>query len=346
MPVSILEQEINEQPEAIERLLHEETAQAQKLAALLRGRFDYVLIAARGTSDNAARYAQYTFGTYNRLPVALATPSLFTLYDRPPLLSGALVIGISQSGQSPDIGAVVAEGRRQGRPTIAITNDLTSPLAQAAEYVLPLHAGPERAIAATKTYTTSLGALALFSAALAEDQERIAQLQRLPELMRQALAGLAPVMVRAERYRYMGHCVVIGRGFNYATAFEIALKIKELTRTVAEPYSSADFRHGPIAMVGSGFPVLVITPSDTVAEDIRALISDLQRLGSELLLISDDETVLQQAQIPLPHPIHIPEWLTPLVAVLSGQLFSLALAQAKGLNPDQPAGLKKVTETL
>jgi glucosamine--fructose-6-phosphate aminotransferase (isomerizing) len=344
--VSILEQEINEQPEAVRRLLDQEIGLVQHLAASLQGQFDYVLIAARGTSDNAARYAQYTFGAYNRLQVALATPSLFTLYERPPLLTGALVIGISQSGQSPDIGAVVAEGRRQGRPTIAITNDPASPLALTAEYVIPIHAGPERAIAATKTYTTSLAALALFSTALAEDEERLAQLQRLPGLMQQTLADLAPVMTRAERYRYMGHCAVIGRGYNFATAFEIALKIKELTRIVAEPYSSADFRHGPIAMVGQGFPVLVVAPNDTVSDDIHRLVRDLKGLGAELLLISEDEAVLGQAQLPLALPPNIPEWLTPLVAVLPGQLFSLALAAAKGLNPDQPAGLKKVTETL
>lgn len=346
MSASILEQEINEQPEAIQRLFDQEADHAQHLAASLRDRFNYVVIAARGTSDNAARYAQYTFGVYNRLPVALATPSLFTLYERPPLLTGALVIGISQSGQSPDIGAVISEGRRQGQPTIAITNDPTSPLAQAAEHVIPLHAGPEQAVAATKTYTTSLGALALLSAALAADNERLAQLQRLPQLMSQALLNLAPVMVRVERYRYMAHCVVIGRGYNYATAFEIALKIKELTRTVAEPYSSADFRHGPIAMVGQGFPVLVVAPSGTVSDDIRVLVGDLKGLGSELLLISEDASLLGQAQLPMPLPAGLPEWLTPLVAVLPGQLFSLALAQAKGLSPDQPAGLKKVTETL
>jgi glucosamine--fructose-6-phosphate aminotransferase (isomerizing) len=346
MSASILEQEINEQPLALQRLFDQETERAQRLAASLRGRFDYVLIAARGTSDNAARYAQYVFGVYNRVPVALATPSLFTLYDRPPRLNGALVIGISQSGQSPDIAAVIAEARRQGRPTLTITNDSASPLALAAEEVIPIHAGPERAIAATKTYTTSLAALALLSAALAEDEERSAQLQRLPDLMRQTLDGLAPVMVRAERYRYMGHCVVIGRGYNYATAFEIALKIKELTRTVAEPYSSADFRHGPIAMVGRGFPVLVVAPGDTVSDDIRALVNDLKGLESELLLISEDGSLLNQAQFPLPLPANIPAWLTPLAAVLPGQRFSLALAQAKGLDPDQPIGLKKVTETL
>ena len=192
----------------------------------------------------------------------------------------------------------------------------------------------------------SLALSLLLSAALAADNERLAQLQRLPQLMSQALLNLAPVMVRVERYRYMAHCVVIGRGFNYATAFEIALKIKELTRTVAEPYSSADFRHGPIAMVGQGFPVLVVAPSGTVSDDIRALVADLKGLGSELLLISEDASLLSQAQLPMSLPAGLPEWLTPLVAVLPGQLFSLALAQAKGLSPDQPAGLKKVTETL
>ncbi|NJN98734.1 MAG: SIS domain-containing protein [Anaerolineales bacterium] len=346
MSASILEQEINEQPAAIQRLLDNETEHVQRLADSLRGRFDYILIAARGTSDNAARYAQYAFGVYNRVPIALASPSLFTLYDRPPLLNGALVVGISQSGQSPDIGAVITEARRQGRPTLAITNDPASPLAQAAEEVISLHAGPERAIAATKTYTTSLAALALLSAALAADEERYAQLQQLPQLMSQTLTGLAPLMARAERYRYMGHCVVIGRGYNFATAFEIALKIKELTRIVAEPYSSADFRHGPIAMVGQGFPTLVVAPTDTVTDDLQTLVHDLKNLGAELLLISEDATLLGQAQLPLPLPPHIPTWLTPLVAVLPGQCFSLALAQAKGLNPDQPVGLKKVTETL
>jgi glutamine---fructose-6-phosphate transaminase (isomerizing) len=164
--------------------------------------------------------------------------------------------------------------------------------------------------------------------------------------MRQTLTQLDVMMARVERYRYMGHCVVIGRGYNYATACEVALKIKELTRIVAEPYSSADFRHGPIAMVGNGFPVLIVAPTDTVSDDIRILVDELKQLGSELLLISEDESLLNQAHLAMPLPSGLPEWLTPLVAVLPGQLFSLALAQAKGLNPDQPKGLKKVTETL
>lgn len=343
---SMLEQEILEQPDVIHRLLDAEGENVAGLARSLRGQFEYVTIAARGTSDNAARYAQYLFGAYNRLQVALATPSLFSIYRRPPKLEGALVIGVSQSGQSPDIVEVVAEGRVQGRPTIAITNDPASPLAKAAEHLIQLHAGAERAVAASKTYTASLAALALFSCLLAGDPERLEQLKRIPLSMGQTIQGLGPVLPRVERYRYMNYGVVIGRGFNYSTVFEIALKIKELTRIVTEPYSSADFRHGPIALVGAGFPVIVVAPSGEVSADLQSLIGELTALNSELLVISDQQPLLEQAHLALPLPSGLPEWLTPLVAVIPGQLFGMALAQARGLDPDRPVGLRKVTETL
>jgi glucosamine--fructose-6-phosphate aminotransferase (isomerizing) len=341
-----LEKEISEQPEVMARLLERETENVGRLAAELRGRFEYVIIAARGTSDNAARYAKYLFGVHNQLQVALATPSLFTMYKQPPRMEGALVVGISQSGQSPDIVSVVAEGARQGRPTLAITNEIGSPLAEAAGRVIPLHAGEERAVAATKTYTAALTALALFSALLADGTDRVEQLRLMPERVRQTLAGIAPLRERFERYRYMTHCAVLGRGYNYATCFEIALKVKELTRVVAEPYSSADFRHGPIAMVQEGFPVLLVVPRGAVVEDIRALIDDLRELKAEQLIISDEAELLDGAHLALPLPPGVPEWLTPLVSVLPGQLFGLTLAQVKGLDPDRPIGLKKVTETL
>jgi glucosamine--fructose-6-phosphate aminotransferase (isomerizing) len=240
MPTSLLRTEIYEQPAAIQCLLDNQTSAVQAMAERLRDHFDGILIAARGTSDNAARYAQYLFGAHNRLPVALATPSLFTLYQHPPRLKHLLVVGISQSGQSPDIVAVLSEASRQGQPTIAITNEPDSPLAQAAAHVIPLCAGAERAVAA-----------------LANDRERLAELQRIPLLAQHTLDGLSSALDHVERYRYMNRCAVLGRGYNYATAFEIALKVKELTGVVAEPYSSADFRHGPVAIVHAGFPVLV-----------------------------------------------------------------------------------------
>jgi len=344
--MSYLEEEIAEQPQVLARLLAEESARAKEIARAIQGRApQFVLIAARGTSDHAATYGKYLLAATCGLPVALAAPSLFTIYRRPPRLQGALVVGISQSGRSPDIVEVVAEGRRQGALTLGITNDPQSPLGQAAELCLPCHAGEERSVAATKTYTAQLAALALVAVALAGDGQMWAQLERLPEWVGHAL-GLAPAMPqRVERFRYMERCVLIGRGYNYATALEIALKLKELTYVVAEPYSSADFRHGPIAMVEPGFPVLMVAPSGAVYPDLVALARELRELGAELVMVSDQREALALAQTGLALPEAVPEWLSPVVAVVPGQLFAAALTRAKGYDQDQPRGLQKVTRT-
>jgi glucosamine--fructose-6-phosphate aminotransferase (isomerizing) len=343
---SILNSEINQQPAVILELLSQETDSVKKIASSIKGKFSYVVIAARGTSDNAARYAQYLLGAHNQVQVALATPSLFSIYKTPPALSHALVVGISQSGQSPDIVSVLAEARVQNRPTIAITNDVSSPLAQQADFIIPNHAQKEYAIAATKTYTSSLAALAMLSCALENNPARWNELAKVPDSIQQTITGLKDVIRHTERYRYMEHCTVLGRGYNYSTAFEVALKVKELTRIVAEPYSSADFRHGPIATVTQGFPVIMIAPKGSILADLTELFDQLRNLQAELLVISDDENLLKQAALPLRIPSTLPEWLTPLVAILPGQLFALNLAIARGLSPDAPAGLRKVTETL
>jgi glutamine---fructose-6-phosphate transaminase (isomerizing) len=342
----ILEREILEQPEVIRAFLKSEEGNARGIARKVRGRFSYVLIAARGSSDNAARYAQYLFGLQHRIQVALATPSLFTMYETPPNLSGALVIGISQSGQSPDIVSVLAEAKKQGQPTLAITNDATSPLAQTSDDILPLNAGSEVAVAATKTYTTSLAALALLSCCLDDNQSNLEALTEIPDQMQKTLDCLGQAMSHVERYRYMNQCAVIGRGLNYATAFETALKIKELTSVVAEPYSSADFRHGPIATATPGFPVFVVAPRGAIYQDTHSLISELQRRRAELLVISDDPDALDAADLALPFTPGLPEWLTPLVAITASQRFALQLTLEKGLNPDSPEGLLKITETF
>lgn len=343
--MSILRSEIDEQPDVIASLLREESSNIKLICKEISGRFKYVVIAARGTSDNAARYAQYLFGAYNQLQVALATPSLFTIYGCPPDLSNALIIGISQSGQSPDIVSVIKEGKRQGCPTLAITNNPGSPLALEAHYVIPLHAGIEKAIAATKTYTSSLAAMALFSCWLKKDAVRLNALNAIPIYIKNAIMSIEPRLEHIERYRYMEHCTVIGRGYNYSTAFEIALKVKELTGVVAEPYSSADFRHGPIATVNSGFPVFLIAPKGAISMDLSELMTQLTQRGAEKIIISDDPDILTLAQFPLSIPAAIPEWLSPLVAVIPGQLFGMQLAIERGRNPDNPQGLSKVTET-
>src|SRR6184192_266073 len=172
--MSWVEAELREQPAALERFLAAESAHVEDIArGLVRDDVRYLLIVSRGSSSNVARYMQYLFGTVNRLPVSFATPSLYTVYDAPPALGPAAAIGISQSGASPDVVAVLEEARTQKRPTLAITNDPDSPLARAADYVLPLHAGEERAVAATKTYLNSLAAIALLSAVALGDKERL-----------------------------------------------------------------------------------------------------------------------------------------------------------------------------
>lgn len=344
--MSRLLQEIMEQPAVLEGLLRTEYSTIREVANVIRQRnVRAVLIAARGTSDNAATYAKYIWGAFNGLPVMLAAPSLYTLYQKPPRLYDTLVVGISQSGMSPDVVAVVEDGRAQGMLTLAITNDPQSRLARAAEYVLPCQAGEERSVAATKSYTAELMVIALLSVALAEDNRRLEEIRSVPEAVEKTLTLREFIAQRAERYRFMENCAVVGRGFNYATAFEVALKVKELTYVSAQPYSSADFMHGPVAIVGRDYPVIAIAPSGQVYEDVAALVAELRRREAELVIVSDREDLARQAQFPVILPMMLPEWLSPITAVIPGQLFAYHLALAKGLDPEQPRGLRKVTET-
>ncbi len=339
-------QEIHEQPAVLQRLIKQENEIIRQLAHAIHARaITHVVIAARGTSDNAGRYAQYLLGVMNGILVTLATPSIFSIYKRPPRLDKTLVLGISQSGKSPDIVAVVAEGKRQGALTAAITNFSDSDLAQEADFVINLHAGVEQSIAATKTYTSELMTIALLSAALADDADMFATLLRAPAVVQETLALGAHIAQVAERYRYMRDCVVIGRGYNYATAFELALKLKELTYTLAEPYSSADFLHGPLALIEHGFPALVIAPSGIMLPELQEFIRTLQKREAEVIVISDDPPTLALARIPLQLPHPVPEWLSPLAAIIPGQLFAMYLAHVRDFDPDHPRGIRKVTET-
>ncbi len=343
---SHLFQEIHEQPDVLSRLVARETPKIQQLAAAIKQRnVAYVIIAARGTSDNAGRYAQYLLGAVNGLMVALATPSLFTIYEQPPRFGNALVLGISQSGQSPDIVAVLAEARRQGTLTAAITNDPDSQLGRTADFVIDQQAGQERSIAATKTYTSQLAAIALLSASLADANEMKSALAQIPDTVATTLAMEAEIGQIAQRYRYMRDCVVIGRGYNYATAFELALKLKELTYTIAEPYSSADFLHGPLALIEHGFPAIVIAPSGVMLPEIQKFIHTLKEREAEVIAVSDEPETLTLARVPLALPRRVPEWLSPITAIIPGQLLAMHLAYVRDYDPDHPRGLRKVTQT-
>jgi glucosamine--fructose-6-phosphate aminotransferase (isomerizing) len=256
-----------------------------------------------------------------------------------------LVLAISQSGRSPDIVEVVAEARRQGALSVAITNLSDSDLARAAEHVIELHAGEEKSIAATKTYTAQLLALAALSASLAEDRQALEALRTTPDAVAQTLALEPRIGAAAERYRYMRDCVVIGRGYNYATAHEFALKLKELTYTIAEPYSSADFMHGPLALIENGFPAMVVAPRGKMSGEMAEFVRILRVREAEPFVVSDDRVALDLARVAIPLPATLPEWLSPLTAIIPGQLLAMHLASVRDYDPDHPRGLRKVTET-
>ena len=345
MADTLLEREIHQQPGVLTRLLTTESEAVARMAEAIRAaKPRCVLIAARGSSDNAAVYGKYVLGAFAGLPVSLAAPSITTLYGRMPDVQDALVIGISQSGQGEDINEVVRRAREQGALTLGVTNDPESRLAATAEHCIALHAGEEKSLAATKTFSAQLMVMAMLAAHLSDDPALKADLAQIPDWVAHSLALSTGVAARAERYRYMDYCVTLGRGFNYAVAFELALKLKELTYIVATPYSSADFRHGPIAQIWEGFPVLVVAPEGRVLDDMLDLMRDLRERQAELLVISNDQTALDLAHTPLPIPA-VPEWLAPIVAVVPGQLFALGLTQAKGYDVDHPRTLHKVTST-
>jgi glucosamine--fructose-6-phosphate aminotransferase (isomerizing) len=342
-----LHDEILEQPLVFERFLETQLPHIEQIAAEIRERqVDYVLLAARGTSDNAGIYAQYAWGVQNGLPVALAAPSQFSVYHARLRLEHALVVAISQSGQSPDVVTVVEEGRRQGAMTLALTNEPASPLAQAANFTIDLQAGIEKAVAATKTYTAELLAIAALSAALAGDHAGLASLRRLPDMLRQALAQDEHIREVARSQAAMTHCVVLGRGYNYATAKEWGLKLKELAYVMADAYSTADFQHGPLALVEPGFPVLAVLSHGAVFDETLELLRTLRDgYGAKLLVISDSPQAQSLAAAALPVPADLPEWLTPLVNIVPAQLYCYHLTLAKGYNAETPRSIHKVTLT-
>ncbi len=341
----LLKNEIAQQPDVISRLLDESEAATELVAAAIR-EFNpvFVCIAARGTSDHAAIYAQYLLGAVLRMPVMLATPSLHTVYGRSPDFSKALVIGISQSGKAEDVRAVLNDARVQGGLTLAITNYDDSALAQSAAYHLPLLAEEEFSVAATKTYTAQLTVIAMLASALADDEEMRSDLMNLPQLARETLDLSEGIADWAGRYRAMDRLSVLGRGFNYATACEISLKVKELTYIASEGYSEADFRHGPIAVVQAGYPVILVAPQGRAFATMRDISNRVKEKGAETLLISDDEDMLGEATGAMRVP-SAPEWLSPIIAVMPGQVFAMRQALARGYEVDKPRGLSKVTIT-
>jgi glucosamine--fructose-6-phosphate aminotransferase (isomerizing) len=390
-----LREEIGQQPEVARRLLDGQMGAIEEIAAALEKRpINGIMIAARGTSDHAAIYAQYLFGAFHRLPVALAAPALVSIYGTPPHLEGWLTVGISQSGRSPDVVGVISAARMQGGRTVAITNEPDSELARAAEFSIALSAGPERAVAATKTYTAELLAVAALASAYApaggraaagpgqsaaqgpgepgaealeqpgaeaprepgaepaadpfggSREARMAALDQVPGALEQVLAAESDAERIAGERRDMDQCIVLGRGFEYATAREWALKLKELAQVGADPYSPPDFEHGPLALIEPGYPVFAIAPSGLAAPDVDALLGRLREdFDVDLVVISDVARTRELGRASMAMPPGLAEWLTPIVSIVPAQLFAYHLTRAKGLDTETPRWISKVTLT-
>jgi glucosamine--fructose-6-phosphate aminotransferase (isomerizing) len=341
-------EEIRQQPEILARTLSSELRKIEKFRALMgRRKPRLVVLAARGTSDNAAQFGRYLIEITTGIPVSLAAPSIHTLYDARLNYKEALVIAISQSGESTDTNIVLEHARKAGAVTVGITNEPKSALAGLAEHVFLVRAGREKSVAATKTYTGQLMVLYLVAYALGA-KIRLADLQAIPDLAATALTLDKEVAALAERYRFMHHAVVVGRGLNYSNAFEFALKMMETCYVVAERFSTADFLHGPIAMVEPSFPVFLFAPSGPTWVSMQEMLTTMRDLKAETVVITDrrNPPAANLAPRVISVPARIAELYTPIPYIIPAQLFAAALAMEKNLDPDRPRSLSKVTRTL
>ena len=341
--------EIGEQPDVVARVVEREAKTAARLGEELRRRgVTLAVLAARGSSDHAAAVGKYLIEWACAVPAALAAPSMATLYATRLKLSGAAVIGVSQSGRSPDVVEYMRMARRAGALTIAITNESRSPLARAADETLLCHAGPERSVAATKTFAAQVAALALIAGAWGQGPRGegiLRGLRRAPALLRRVVrrgklsAELARRLAAAER------CIVLARGFAYPAALETGLKLKESAALAAEGASAADYLHGPVAAAGPGLAALLFGPRGPGLTSLRSAAGKLRAAGAEVLAVTADRAVRAEADYSCDAAGGWPEPLSPLPFAALGQMTAYELALLKGLDPDHPVGLRKVTET-
>jgi glucosamine--fructose-6-phosphate aminotransferase (isomerizing) len=341
-------EEIRQQPEALERTLKSELRKVERFRRLLERRPPrLIVLIARGTSDNAALFGRYLLEITTGIPVSLAAPSIATLYEARLDYRDALVVAISQSGESTDTNLVLERARAQGALTLGITNEAGSALATLAEHVLLVRAGREKSVAATKTYSGQMLTMYLLAYALG-GEIRIADLERIPEAVAAALELESEVASLSERYRFMRNAVVVGRGLNYANAFEFSLKLMETCYVVAERFSSADFLHGPIALVEQGFPVFAFAPPGKTWASMAEMLGKLRGLRAEIVGITDagNPQVVECCTKVIRLPRRTKELLTPIPYIVPAQMFAASLATQKGLDPDQPRTLSKVTRTL
>ena len=347
-PGAVLLSEIREQPAALRRLLEHEREYAAVARHARRRAPAVVRMVGHGSSDNAASYGVYAFGLLPGWTATRDSISLSVYYGAELDLRGSCVVALSQSGQTRDVVDYLERARRRGAFTIAITNEPDSALASAAEAVLPLAAGRERAIAATKTYTGQVAALALLAAHAAGDARAVSDgLRTVADL----LENLLPVLERrlsevAVALAFVGRMFVVGRGLEFATAREISLKLLETCRVAAEPLTATALAHGPVAALDGLFPVWAIASDDALLPAVRDAAARARAARATVLASGPAAAEIEDASYYLPVPKPPTPLLAPVLSVAPGQLLAWALAQAKGLDPDRPSGLSKVTLAL
>ena len=344
--MSLMLQEIAEQPAALERTIAEEREKIARLGKALKQRdIDLIVLVARGSSDNAALFGRYLLEIATGIPVSLSAPSVHTLYGAKLNLKRALVIGVSQSGTGEDINLVLENARAGGAFTVGITNEPQSAMVKLVDETLLMHGGKERSVAATKTFTGQMMLFYMLAAALARDGFEL-DYTRIPEFAARALEQKPAIVELVQRYVFMENCVVVGRGLAYANAYEFALKLMETCYVVAERFSSADFLHGPVAMIERHFPVILFAPPGVMLAGTKDLIRRLQELRADTLVITGDIEAATMGSRSIIMPRDIDEFLAPIPYIIPAQLFAALLAEAKGLDPDKPRSLSKVTRTL
>jgi glucosamine--fructose-6-phosphate aminotransferase (isomerizing) len=344
--MSLMLAEIEQQPAVLERTLKQEAPRIARFADSLKKRGTrLIVLVARGSSDNAALFGRYLLEISTGIPVSLAAPAVHTLYHTKMDMRDALVIGISQSGEGADINIVLENSKRSGAITLAITNEADSAMARIADETFLIRAGRERSVAATKTYTGQLLMFHMLASALSGNKQ-FAEVERLPELAALSLGLRSQIEETVERYAFMNHCVVVGRGLIYANAYEFAIKLMETCYVVAERFSSADFLHGPIAMIERDFPAFLFAPPGKTFAGMKDLLSKLTKLSAETIVISSEDSILKLATRTMKIPERVSEMLSPIPYIIPAQLFAALLAEAKGLSPDRPRSLAKVTKTI
>lgn len=306
----------------------------------------FVVIAARGTSDHAGVYGKYIIEYALGIPVALSAPSIFTTYNKNLKQKNTLVIGISQSGEAADVLEVIKSANNNGAVTIGITNNADSPLANEAGFHLFCNAGTEKSVAATKTFTAEMYLIANLVAEWSNSEDIKKDLAVIPENISLMLeTSSINIKNKVERYRYINECFVLTRGINYPIALESALKIQETSYVRAKAYSTSDFYHGPFAMIEKDMPVIIYAPTGPAFNDIVEMIKKLRESQAEILVVSNNKDIIGLSNCFFEIPETTNDVISPFYNIVIAQLFACYLALSKGLNPDSPRGLKKVTIT-